>query len=608
MIQQTAGIVALEGRGPSRTAARAMWAAFAAPRVAQAAHHDGPAWLAVAGPSDARPERALYTDDALVVGMAGALEPLTLGAPWVASAERVAEAFHRAGIDGVGALPGEFVAWIFERRTRNLHIFRDPSGMVPLFWVRGPKRFAFSTELPPLLSLPWVSRELARDHLAEYLSFRVVHAPRTLLRDVCQLEPGSRLRFDAEGVRVHRTSPVRYAAPGTPVPRDADVLPELHAAIERATRRRLAGDTEVGVFLSGGVGSAAVTAAARAASRSLRTFTVTFAEERSPESPFAGRVARLFGMEHSTVVVGSREVAEGFDAAVAALGHPNGNVAAVLQLRLAQAASGQVGRVLTGDGADQLFGGAMLEEPARGLARVLAYQAVPSLARDVLAPWLSRSERFADLTLAPHRWALERGLGGVLLCDERVRRQLLLDGLYVRPRVRQEVLAPFYDEVDTDPLNGMMHAFYRSQLAGDILVRTRMTAAAAGLAVTSPLLDREVVRLAMLLPGAFKLRGLSAAASTRWMLRALLKGQMPPALVNRPDRAMPRPLDDWLIGPGRLFLEDRFDRLREDPLGLWHHTGLEAIRRGLSAGKPGAAHRLWALFALDTWVRTLGAT
>ena len=142
----------------------------------------------------------------------------------------------------------------------------------------------------------------------------------------------------------------------------------------------------------------------------------------------------------------------------------------------------------------------------------------------------------------------------------------------------------------------------------DILVRTRMTAAAAGLAVTSPLLDREVVRLAMLLPGAFKLRGLSADASTRWLLRALLKGQMPPALVNRPDRVMARPLDDWLIGPGRLFLEDRFDRLREDTLGLWHHTGLEAIRRGLSAGRAGAAHRLWALFALDAWVRAVKAT
>jgi asparagine synthase (glutamine-hydrolysing) len=540
--------------------------------------------------------------------MAGALEPTAVGAPWVASAARVAEAFRRAGVDGVGALPGEFVAWVFERRTRNLHVFRDPSGMVPLYWVRGPKRFAFATELPPLLTLPWVSRELARDHLAEYLSFRVVHAPRTLMRDVAQLAPGTRLRFDADGVRVHATSQVRYAAPGTPVPRESDVVPELTAAIERATRRRLAGETEVGVYLSGGVGSAAVTAAARAASRSLRTFTVTFAEERSPESPFAGRVARLFGMEHSTVVVGTREVAEGFDAAVAALGHPNGNVAAVLQLRLAQAAASHVGRVLTGDGADQLFGGAMLQEPARGLARVLAYQRVPLLARDLLSPWLSRTERFADLALPADRWARERGLGGVLLCDERVRRQLLLDGLYVRPRVRQEVLAPFYDEVDTDPLNGMMHAFYRSQLGSDILVRTRMTAAAAGLAVTSPLLDREVVRLAMLLPGAFKLRGLSADASTRWLLRALLKGQMPPALVNRPDRVMARPLDDWLIGPGRLFLEDRFDRLREDTLGLWHHTGLEAIRRGLSAGRAGAAHRLWALFALDAWVRAVKAT
>ncbi|HMV66097.1 MAG TPA: asparagine synthase C-terminal domain-containing protein, partial [Myxococcota bacterium] len=399
----------------------------------------------------------------------------------------------------------------------------------------------------------------------------------------------------------------RYAAPGTPVPREADVVPELDAVIRKAVRRALSGDGETGVYLSGGVGSTAVVAAARASSRSLRTFTVAMADEPSPESPFAGRVARLFGMEHQTITVTSKEVADAFDDAVAALGHPNGNAVVVLQLVLARAARTRVPRVLTGDGADQLFGGRMLDAPTEALRRVQRFHRLPGVLRALLRVPLERSERTRDLLVPPDRYLLERGIGGVELCDPAQRRALLLDGLFVRPGVRQDVLAPFYGEVHTDPLNAVMHAFLRSQLGADVLPRVTSTAAATGLSVGFPLLDREVQRMAMLLPGAFKVRGLSGSLPTRWLLRAMLHGTLPPALINRPDRPMPRPLDDWLGGPGRLFLEERFALLREDPLGLWHHTGLEAIKRGLGRSA-GSAHRLWALFILDAWARRVGVT
>jgi hypothetical protein len=112
----------------------------------------------------------------------------------------------------------------------------------------------------------------------------------------------------------------------------------------------------------------------------------------------------------------------------------------------------------------------------------------------------------------------------------------------------------------------------------------------------------------MLLPGGFKVRGLGGSTTTRWLLRALLRGALPPALINRPDRHMPRPLDDWLEGPGRLFMEERFASLRADPLRLWHTTGLEALRRALLQKQPGAAHRLWALFFFDAWARRVRVT
>lgn len=607
-----AGVVALEGAPPNWGQVERMCKALARGGATVEVWLDGPIGLAWRRREGA--PSPIHVDDDVVLLVDGVVWSSDgprgeTGQPQLddAPVERVVAAWRRWGIDFTEHLEGDLFAVIWERRSGVLHLVRDRTGVEPVFWSRRPGRIAFASELPGVLEDPFTSRELARDHLAEYLAFRVVHAPRTLMRDVLQLEPGCRLRFAGQDARVTRWFTPRYAAPGTPVPREADVVPELNAAIERAVRRRLSATVETGMYLSGGTGSTAVAAAARAASRSLKTFTVAFAEEPSPESPFAGRVARLLGMEHYNVQVGSLEVAESFDDAVRAMGHPNGNAAVVLQLLLARAARLKVDRVITGDGADQLFGGRMLDAPAEALRRLHRFQQIPSLLRSMLSGVLSRSDRFRDLLRPADTYLLDLGHGGVELCDLSARKALLLDPLYSQPAIRREVLAPFFAEVATDELNSVMHAFFRSQLGADVLPRVDSTTAAAGLDVAFPLLDPEVQRLAMLLPGAFKVRGMGGSTATRWLLRTLLRGALPPALINRPDRPMPRPLDDWLIGSGRLFLEERFSSLREDRLGLWHHTGLESLRRGLGRS-PGAAHRLWAMFLLDAWLRQVRAS
>lgn len=574
------------------------------PRQPAAWTGEGAAFLACG-----RHEGRLHVTDELVVLLAGWLEvrddrdaePVD---PKAHDGARLAKAWERWGVDLVRYVDGEFAAAVYERRSGVLHLLRDAVGSRPLFWARAPGCFAFASEIEPLLTLPWVRRELAREHLAEYLAFRAVHAPRTLLRDVQQLPGGHRLRAAQDGVRVVRTAQPPYAAPGTAVPRVQDVVPEIQAAIERAVKRRLATPERVGLYLSGGVGSSVIVAAIRQAARSIPTFTVAFADEASPETPFAGRVAQLLGMDHHLVTVGTKEVAERFDDAVAAVGQPIGNVASVLQLELAKVAGEHVDVVLTGDGTDQLFGGAMLEGPAAEIRRLAALHRIPSPARRVLRRLLEPLGRGASLQVSPDAWPLRQGIGGVHVFDAQQRSELLLDESLSRPAVRTEVLSAFYDEVDSDVLNRVLHAFFQSTLVADTLPRVEGTAASAGVEPGFPLLDREVRRVAKVLPGGFKVHGLGGRTDlpTRWLLRTTLQGALPAALVNRPDRGLPRPLDTWLVGSGRLFMEERFARLREDPFDLFHTNALEALKRGLGKN-PGATQRMWALFILDAWLR-----
>ncbi len=507
--------------------------------------------------------------------------------------EVVALAWRRWGPDTLERLEGEFALAVWDRSRRRLSLARDRMGVRPLYHATHGDRFAFASELPALLCLPWVSREPDRSRLAEYLSFQVVHAPRTLLRDVHQVEPGALVEVDEGGLRARRWWRLRYAPPDARPPPQGEVVDALQEVIDRAVVKRVPRAVESGLYLSGGLGSAAIAVAARRNHLTLPGFIVSFADDEFPEAPFAGRVARLLGVEHEEVVVGTAELAASFDEVVRALGHPVGHPGTLLQLALARAARRKVRVVLSGDGGEELFGGRMLDALDAVVPGSRLWRLVPARLRRRLSGGRLTA---ADLLAA--------GVGGSDLFSTDDRARLLRDHGLVRPQVRAEVLAPFYDGVDTDPVNLVLHGFLRSSLVEGALTRADRTGCWSGLDVRMPLLDREVVEATAALPGSVKQLRVGSTLHVRWPLKRLLEGTLPPTLLERPKRGLPTPLGGWLAGPGRLFMEERWLRLREDPHGLWRADALEALRRDATRSNA-AGNKLWSLFLLDAWLRTL---
>jgi len=514
----------------------------------------------------------------------------------------VVQAWRRWGPAFPEHVEGEYAAAIWERDARTLTLVRDRLGVRPLFWARKGDAFAFASELPALRRVPWVGDELAREHLAEYLSFQVVHAPRTLLRGAFQVEPAHWLRVSADGLKTRRYWQLEYAPSGTPRPREGEVIDGLQEAVSRAVRRRVPGGVSTALFLSGGLGSTVIAAAARDRFLSIPSYSVAFADDPYPEAPFAGRVAGLLGLEHRQVLLGTPELAQGFRPAVAALGHPVGNPASISQLALARAVSKEATVALSGDGGEELFGGRWLSRLGRGLRVASGFSRLPRAVRSPLTRVLRHSGPGRQLSTPPGRYILELGIGGSDLFSAEERRRLFRDDRWVRPDIRQEVLRPIIGGIDTDPVNLALHGYLRSWLTEGDLTRADRTSAAVGLDVRFPLLDRGVLERAAALPGSFKLRRVGGSVHTRWPLRALLSGVLPTALLNRPKRGMPKPLDSWLAGVGRLFMEERVQRLKDDPFGLVRPDAVEDLKRGLNRST-GAGIRLWALFILDEWLR-----
>lgn len=600
-----AGVIHFDGRAPAQRTLRGLTRSLC--RRPSEWVQDGPAALGLVIPEEhPDPPRPLVTDEAVILLDGWIDDPADLArraghdTPIASDAEALWAGWRRWGIDLVDRLDGELAAAIWDRRNQRLVLFRDRHGTRPLFWSRDGARFAFASRLPALLELPWVPRELNREHVAEYLSFQVVHAPRTLVRGVHQVQAAHWLRVDRDELATRRWWSLTYPADGAPVPRSGEVVPALHEAVQRAVLRRMRPGWKRALFLSGGLGSTAIAAAAKTLGRELPSYTVSFGDDPLPEAPFAGRIAGLLGLEHHDVVVESRDLAAAFDETVRALGHPVGDPSAVLLQLLAQAASTRAHLVFSGDGSEELFGGRLLDGADTALALARARARLPRAAQRLLEPALRRSRRGAAIAADPSRWGLSLGQGGNRLFSAEERAALLTDPSLARPAVRAEVLPALYGDVDTDPLNALLHAWMGSRLHESALPRTGRTADAAGLDARYPLLDREVVTMAAALPGSLKVRRRAGSLHTRWPLQAMLAGVLPPPLLNRPKRSMPL-LHRWLAGAGRLFLEERLAALIDARHGLFQRRFLAGLRREVAADA-GAARRLWTLFLLQGWI------
>lgn len=508
------------------------------------------------------------------------------------------------GPEGLATLGGSFAFAIWSPKLEALWLIRDPCGSRPLFWAQQGHKVAFASEIPPLLGLPWVSREIADDHLAEYLSFRYIHAPRTLLRDVHVVPPGHILRIDAHEVRVERWWKPQWASPGAKPSDERDPADRLDMALRRSVERTLRSDVPLGLMLSGGLDSSAILHHARELGNPPPSFTVAFGDPGRDETGFAARVARAFDSKHHIIRVTGEDIHQSLDLAAAHMGHPMPSAAAVVQLHLFRQLRGEVRVLLSGDGGDEVLGGRSIEGVANRVRRSRMLDRLPSPARAITRR-VARKAGFQDLATAATHFGRGRNIGGsqVFVADER--RAIMRDPTQVKPGIRNIVLEPFYQDVDTDPINSVLHVWQRGWLPHDSLARSDRMAAHSGVEVRYPMLDTDLLRLTCAFPGEVKVRPSGLRYVTKALLRDTLKGKLPEPLLHRPKRAMSNPLGHWLRNEGRGFLHERIEALAQDPNGHFIPVNLRRLTHEHCEGKTDHGPKLWALILFGAWLDTL---
>ncbi len=513
--------------------------------------------------------------------------------------EAIVAAYHYWGVDALTRLRGMFAFALWDTVTRELFCARDWFGIKPLFMATGTGGTAVASEKKCLLELAdLVGFDTHIDHRAvqHYTVLQYVPEPETLHRGVRRLESGCYARI-RPGLAPEVT---RYFAPrftATPITGDTEQTryDEITAVLEDSVAKHMRADVTVGAFLSGGIDSTAIAALAIRHNPRLITFTTGFEREGFSEIDVAAASAEAIGARHVAKVVSAGEFVAALPEIVWYLDEPVADPALVPLFFVAREARKHVKVVLSGEGADELFGGYTIYREPLSL-RPFEYLP-PRLRRGVgkLSEPLPSGMRGKSLL---HRGSLrleERYYGNARSFTDNQLRAVLRA---FRPDwTHTQVTAPVYAEsAGWDPVARMQHVDLLTWLRGDILVKADKMTMANSLELRVPFLDAEVFAVASRLPLGAKI----TRTTTKYALRRALEPIVPPHVLNRPKLGFPVPIRHWLRA-GELL---EWAYAMTDSSQADHLVDIAVVRRMLDEHRCGTtdhSRRLWTVLIFMLW-------
>ncbi|HYM60917.1 MAG TPA: asparagine synthase (glutamine-hydrolyzing) [Thermoanaerobaculia bacterium] len=509
--------------------------------------------------------------------------------------ETILPLYLERGAGAVPVLDGMFGLAIWDNRSRQLLLARDRAGEKPLFYTRIGHEVLFASELQCMLGHPGVSRELDHVALAQYLRLGYVLEPRTMFAAIRRIEAGTYVTFTERGETV-----VRYWDPAAFAiePRNsARAVTEVQELIEEAVRKQVMSDVPVGVFISGGLDSSILaTLAARVIGvGKVHTFSAQFAEESYDESGDAARLAARIGTRHVPVRTDGETLLDALTHVTRGIAEPLADPAVLPTFLLARAAREHVKVILSGEGADELFGGyptylghkvaplydALPSFLRSGIRR--AVQRVPSSSRKVTIEYLLK--RFVSDAERP--W---------------IERHLAWFGTGLSPRVHAAGMPVMGDLLDAgqhaDALAGAMLLDYRSYLRDNLLVKVDRATMLSSVEARAPFLDRDVTQYALSLAPNLRVRRFE----TKWILKKAAERWLPRDVIYRRKRGLSVPIASWL-NHGLAAEVDRLldpDRLRAQ--GLIDPAYASELLAEHRTGRANHAKPLWALVMFQYWI------
>lgn len=516
--------------------------------------------------------------------------------------ETVIHAWRQWGEESFRRFNGMFAIALWDQDGQALHLVRDRMGIKPVYYWRDGGRTLFASDMRAIVAASGRQEwPISASGLSQYLTYENRFGAETMLAGIALVEPGHRIRIDADGV-----TDICFADPSLHETRDVsfpEAVSGFKTAFDAAIERHLMSDVPLASYLSAGIDSGMVTLAAAdrlAGEHGPTAFTGTFdAGGWYDEASGAAMVAKSHNLPHRLVSIDADAFRTHFDDLVFALEEPRMGTGLLPQYMVAKEVTRTHKVVLTGHGGDELFSGypvfkyvllaqSLRRNPVAFLEalRSLRLSELPHIVYFALAALSGREKPFLPCLFAPALTRrLLRGSVSTALTASR--------GAWAEPEA-----GPVFDR--------LMRQYLRDYLPGLLMVEDKVSMAHS-LESRTPFLDNELAAYALSLPMAVKLDG----GVLKAVPRAAARGVLPDSLFALPKRGFPNPLGAWLRGPlegwmrARLCGKDSVLGSMFEPEALSAHVEryLGSWRRRVRPLDEIATHRIWMLLCLESWMR-----
>jgi asparagine synthase (glutamine-hydrolysing) len=518
--------------------------------------------------------------------------------------ETVLRAFLQWDKDCFPRLRGMFAAALWRKSQKRIVLARDRMGIKPLYIARQGDDLFFGSELKALFVHPEIDRRLSLAGLDCYLSLNYIPCPWTLVEGIEKLPPGTWLEWSDGKVSTGTYWRLPFGVSAGYTLESAKE--ELDSLMKSAVREHLISDVPLGVWLSGGIDSSSILHyAAEASNSQLKTFSISFRGRSFDETEFIHRAAKQYETDHAELDLSPEQDLTGAIEEFAYYSdEPSADAGALPVWFLSKLCKTKTTVALSGEGADELFGGYLTYRANRSAERTrLLPRSLMRMALAGFRRWPVSDEKIG------FDYKVKRFLEGSLMSP--ARGHLYWNGTFSDeekaalvkqklPDTLRQVLGDLDHLPETqDDLAPYLWIDQKYYLADDILTKSDRMSMAHSVEVRPPFLDHRIVEFAAKLPASLKICG----TRQKVILKELMKDKLPPAILRRSKIGFDIPAHEWLRGPLRPLLLDALRYGAAEAGGLFRSDVVDSFLRIHLERKANLGYHLWGLLVLFLWMK-----
>ncbi|MGE7272936.1 asparagine synthase (glutamine-hydrolyzing) [Brevibacillus panacihumi] len=509
--------------------------------------------------------------------------------------ETILHLYEEVGTDAPKHLRGMFGFTIWDGRKKRLFGARDHFGIKPLYYVETADSIGIASEIKSLLELPGLKREVNPTAFYHYLTFQYVPDPETMYKGIYRIPPAHSFIVEQDQITLERYWDVHFQ-PDEGKSFSYFVEGTRNIMLESIDKHRIS-EVPRGAFLSSGVDSSSIVAMLRTF-EPVKTFSVGSDIPGYSELDFAKRTASFLGTEHYELVVNAQQYMDELPRLIWHQDEPVADPSAILLYFVAKLASEHVTVVLSGEGADEFFGGYNIYREPQSLKM---FSGMPGWMRHSigsLAEHLPDQVKGKNFLIRGSKTVEERFFGNALIFSEEMKRRVVMEDIansssYISPfSITKEIYkrASEYDDVTK-----MQYLDIHTWLRGNILMKADKMTMANSLELRVPFIDTKVFEFAATIPTKYKI----ANGTTKHVLREAMKDFLPAEIKSKKKLGFPVPTRTWLKNEfyqwaKELIFESKVDNLINKAYVLYM---LDEHREG----NADYSRKIWTILVFMLW-------